>query len=639
MHFLKQSGLYVLLCGIAQVNNSQATSDRIHPRQTNNSSPVTADSASLKTWWHATGTRNTRTPVADGDVRQSHAYSIQVSVGVNGTFYDSFAYETIPRSGKGKLCHPDKPDICDEDDQITIEADIGVTMAWSQFLYKEDAMVKVTRLDGKAISAADVTIRPTSRKFDFTASGDSLFIKVPFTPDTNGARFSVEFRDDIYEYRTEKLETQSHYVQDINETGQYYVGSYTDQMPVVGREPLNSLLIFASPFPDENMVPSNQTDIFNVQPGFVADLLNVQQSVVSFGPGVYWFSGTNRAVLNPSVTWVYLAPGAYVKGAIEYNNGQSLLKASGFGVLSGEQYVYQANTADGYKNSKSDSASVKMWRGNNVSAEQSWTMNGITTSTPPFNGMDFYDSDGNAPPDGFSVDVYDYKQVGGFYSQTDGLEMYGNGHLRDIFYHTGDDTIKAYYSGVVVERIIVWKTDNAPVIQLGWYPRSIQNIRIHQVDVIHSRYYSFLQYAPRALIGSAASYTNVSSTGTANINTTISNITVSNIRSEGLSPGLLSLNMLSNYAGLYIDGAWIEEFSPVPELGTSTVTGFTDETQQNERVSLGNPSSNNTSSMGLVISRYMVGNTPVSFDASNWDATTAGRLNVDEIYWGKWEVQ
>ena len=97
--------------------------------------------------------------------------------------------------------------------------------------------------------------------------------------------------------------------------------------------------------------------------------------------------------------------------------------------------------------------------------------------------------------------------------------------------------------------------------------------------------------------------------------------------------------MLSNYAGLPIDGAWIEEFSPVPEFRTSTVTGFADERLQNERVRLGNSSSNNTSSMGLVISRYMVGNTPVSFDASNWDATTAGRLNVDEIYWGKWEVQ
>lgn len=42
--------------------------------------------------------------------------------------------------------------------------------------------------------------------------------------------------------------------------------------------------------------------------------------------------------------------------------------------------------------------------------------------------------------------------------------------------------------------------------------------------------------------------------------------------------------------------------------------------------------------MGLVISRYMVGSTPNSFNASNWDATATGRLNVDEMYWGKWEV-
>lgn len=97
--------------------------------------------------------------------------------------------------------------------------------------------------------------------------------------------------------------------------------------------------------------------------------------------------------------------------------------------------------------------------------------------------------------------------------------------------------------------------------------------------------------------------------------------------------------MLSNYDGLYVDGAWIEEFSPIPELSNSRVTGYRDATQQDQRVKLGNPSSNNTASIGLVISRYVVGNTPIRFNASNWDATAIGRVNVDEIYWDKWEVK
>ncbi|KAJ5672875.1 hypothetical protein N7507_002002 [Penicillium longicatenatum] len=605
MQTFHRVGLFVLASSLFQATALAVPHYALHKRASN-SSAAPANEKDLRTWWHDTGVVNPWTPVSDGDVRQSHKYSVQVSIDGNGTFFDSFVYESIPRSRKGKLCYPDQPEICNDDDQITIEADIGVTMGWSQFLYGSDVVVKVARLDGKAVSADDVTIRPTNRKFTVTATKNAALITVPYTPDTNGARFSVEFADDLFEYHTREFATQSSYVQDVNKTAANYVESYTDAMPIVGREPFNALLIFASPFPASDLVPSEQGDIYDVKPGLVESLENVDKSVVFFGPGVYWFTGKNRAVLSSSVSWVYLAP------------------ASGFGVLSGEQYVYQANTADGYSNNKSDQTSLKMWRGNGVTSSQTWTMNGITTNAQPFNSMDFYDSNGNTPPNGFSVDVSDYKQVGAFYGQTDGLEMYTNGYLRDIFYHSGDDTLKTYYSG----------TDNAAVIQIGWYPRTLANIHLDQIDVIHSRYYSFLDYAPRALIGCSSSYVNTGSTDTADVTTTISNYTVSNIRSEGISAGLISLNMLSNFDGFKIDTAWIEEFSPVPQLGTSTIVGFTDASHNNEKVTLGA-----SSGTGLTITGYKVGDAVISFQNNNWDATQAGRLNVDSAYDGKWTVQ
>jgi pheromone shutdown protein TraB len=40
---------------------------------------TTASLSTLKTWWHATGEINTKTPVQNGNVRQSHMYSIQVA--------------------------------------------------------------------------------------------------------------------------------------------------------------------------------------------------------------------------------------------------------------------------------------------------------------------------------------------------------------------------------------------------------------------------------------------------------------------------------------------------------------------------------------------------------------------------------
>jgi len=593
----------------------------------------TADFHDLKTWWHATGEINTETPVADSNVRQSHLYSVQVGRAHRNELYNSFVYETIPRSGKGQICYPgDYDTICPEGDGISIEDSIGATMAWSQFLYSRDVVVNVTRLDGKNVSAKDVVIRPSNLQLNVTAQKNSVLISVPFSPDTHGMRFSVEFVDDIWEYRNAGPGVNSYYVQNMNSSGDSYVPSYNESMPTVGREPLNALLIFASPFPPSDMVPSQQDDLYRVPPGYVSGLDTINQSVAVFDPGVYYFTGSAHAILSPSVKWVYLAPGAYVKGAVQYMNSDSPLKASGFGVLSGEQYVYQANVASGYSNNKSDATSLKMWRGDGITAGQSWTIHGITTNAQPFNVMDFYGDLEN-----FTVDVADYKQVGAFYTQTDGLQIYPNSHIRDVFYHSGDDTIKTYYSNVRAERIVVWKTNNAPIIQMGWYSRNIANISVDQVDVIHSRYQGGSEYYPRALVGCAASYEDPTATDTANTRNTITNYTVSNIRSEGISPALVGMNLMSNLDRFRIINAWIEEFSPATtQLEYSVVRGFTDPNNGNRNVTIGAHSANGT---GLVIQNYTVGNEAVSLAAENWNRTSTGHLDISPSLWGKWTVQ
>ncbi|CAI7622987.1 unnamed protein product [Penicillium discolor] len=584
-------------------------------RQEGCTANCTADFPDLKTWWHATGEINTKTPVADDNVRQSHLYSVHVSQTGHGQFYDSFVYETIPRSGKGKLCYPDDyTTMCPEDDGISIEDDIGATMAWSQFLYGRDVVLNVTRLDGKSITAADVVIRPTNLHLNVTAMGNSALISVPYSPCTHGLRFSVEFADDIWEYRNAGAGPNSYYVQDVNASGDGYVPNYNESMTIGGREPLNALLIFASPFPASEMVPSNRDN-----------------STVVFNPGVYHFTGKKHAILSPSVSWVYMAPGAYVKGAIQYMNSVSSLKATGFGILSGEQYVYQANTADEYSNNKSDATSLKLWRGDGVTAGQSWTLRGITTNAQPFNGMDFY-----GDLDNFHVDVADYKLVGSFYTQTDGLQMYPNSHVRDVFYHSGDDTIKTYYPNVLAERITVWKTNNAPIIQMGWYSRNIANISVDRVDVIHTRYIGGSEYYPRGLVGSSAYYLNSTLTNTANTSNTIANYTVSNIRAEGFSPALVAVNLLSSIEDFKIVNASIEKFYPATtELDVSKVRGFTDASNGNKQITMGQRSRNST---GLLIQNYSVGNETVNFAAENWNAKSTGRLNIDPAFWGNWSV-
>ena len=590
----------------------------------------TAQLSNLNTWWHNTGEINTQTPVQNGNVRQSHMYNIKVATSDDSSnFYDSFVYETLPRNGNGKICDPtDAGSFCDTDDQISIEADIGVDMAWTQYVTSTDTIVQVTRSDGGSVDASNVIIRPTTTPVKLSSSGDTLLIQVPYN--ANGYRFSVEFNDNLWTYRNAGGGIDSHYVQNKNPNGAYYVSSYTDDMPIVGVEPLNALLVFVSPFNPSLVPDQNSSDTYVVPEGQVTGLDSITQSTVYFAPGVYWCTGTAHALLSSSVTWVYLAPGAYVKGAIEWQTSELELKATGFGVLSGEQYVYQANTADGYKNEKSDDTSLKMWRGE-VSNGATWTLSGPTMNAPPFNSMDLYADDLNT----LSVQAWDYKQVGAFFGQTDGTEIYPGSHIHDNFYHVGDDGIKTYYSNVLVERVAVWKTNNAPITQFGWYPRSNSNITVDSVDVIHTRYISQSADYPRALVGSAANYENADSTQTADTSKNLNGFSITNWRCEGICPALLGINPLQNIDNMLFSNIQIEELAPdTTQLDMSSFAVFTD--GSGNAVALGD---NSDSNLGLIIEDYSVGGVKVSFDANNWDSFSLGRLNIDGHWENRWTVR
>ena len=501
-------------------------------------------------------------------------------------------------------------------------------MAWTQFLYGEDVIVKVSR-DTAIDSADDVVIRPTTLKYRILLASGSAFITVPYS--STGVRFSVEFQDDLWTYRNAAGGQNSHYVQDVTSKGPGYVSSYTNSMPIVGVEPLNSLLIFASPFPSQDLIPYNQAVTLYVKPGLVTGLSQTSKSIVYFGPGVYYLTGTSHALLSSSVNWVYFAPGAYVKGAVQYTSKSLNLKATGFGVLSGEQYVYQANPANNYENVPSDSSTLHMWRADTTSKGVSWTLHGVTINAPPFNSMDFYGAVAT-----FTVDASDYKQVGAFFGQTDGIEMYSNSHVRDIFYHSSDDTIKTYYSNILAERITVWKTNNAPILQFGWYQRNLTNITVDSVDVIHSRYISQSANYPRALVGSSGSYLNPASTSNANIYSHISSFTVSNWRSEGISPALLGINPLENIDNFNITNVWIEELAPLTTLvDMSSLRPFTDATNGGNKIKIG---ANSPGNVGLTITNFQVGGTRISFAANNWNLNSLGRLNINGAFSGRWIV-
>jgi len=575
------------------------------------------DGTDFHTWWHASGVVNTQTRVDPESVRQSRRYSVQVrraDAEPAAALADSFVYETIPRNGLGRLYSPwDAPGSdtlpASVDDGVTaFESAAGVCMAWTQFLYAVAVEVKIVRRDGVSLgSTSNVVIRPTATRYELSATSDGgILIRVP--ADTNGRQFSVEFNDDLIEYRSD---------------GRSYVASGGS---VVGREPRHALLVFASPFPHEReelvgefeplMTPENTTTMV---PGPINNGDWGENAVLYFPPGVYWMNqaasgakpkyGENHLTLHPNTSWVHLAPGAYIKGALQYTSTAPSLQLTGHGVLSGEHYVYQANPTTYYQALKSDGDSLRMVSHYTIAAGQTWHCRGPTIANPPFNTTDFF-GDNHA----CSVRLADYKQVGSYYFQTDGPQLYPHSTASDIFLHVNDDGIKAYHSDVSVTRAIVWKGHNDPVVQMGWTSRDVSGVTIDHLHVIHSRYLKDEMGVPSAIIGASPFYSTTGVDPSKAISLTITNLT-----SEGPSPALIRITPLQSYRSLQLKHVSFPD-------GLQTVAG-------ESRVP---HAAHGAVEMGLHISNWSVGGEQVSM--SNFQSDALGRLNIDVSYWGQWSI-
>lgn len=575
------------------------------PRQSNSSANAHCGT-DLCTWWHETGEVNTDSAMAPDAVRQSRQYLVQVSVADSDEFFDSFVYEAIPRNGNGKIMKPgDSDGSFSGDDGISIELDEGINMAWSQFEHSKDVDVKISRRDGEAVDE-NVTIRPSALTLKTEQVDGALVVRVP--ADSKGHRFSVEFADDLYTYRSD---------------GDGYTSD--DSGEIVGVEPRNALLIFASAFLPGDLIPSlDGPDTRVMTPGaFSVDDIG-GAPIVYFPPGVYWIDsdplGLAHIKLDTSTYWVHLAPGAYVKGAVEYTTSNEDFYGTGHGILSGENYVYQANADKGYTAEKSDVTSLRMWWHRSVQGGQVWHSAGPTVSSPPFNTMDL--KDGSTDLEDISIEVSDYKQVGAFFMQTDGLQMYTDAKIHDVFYHCNDDGLKTYHSGVSASDIIIWKVFNDPIIQMGWKARDVKGITIDNLHIIHTRYRKSETEVPSAIIGASPSYD-----GSPDVDpsSTIS-MSISNIVCEGPCPGLFRLTPLQNYADFKVKGVMYLDGligGSVP-IGDSIIATTNDTTY---------PGCEDLD-MGLTISDWTVEGEKVTMD----NAETLGQWNINAAYDGQWSI-
>ncbi|MCG3042544.1 family 49 glycosyl hydrolase [Streptomyces sp. S1A] len=585
----------------------------------------TADSAQLKTWWHDNHEFNTTSPVQNDKVRRSSFYDVKVATAAAPTTrYDSFAYMSIPRSGKGKIGYT-------KEDGAEFASSANLTMSWSSFQYSTDVWVDVSLRTGQTVSSADqVKIKPSSLNFAKELVNDrTVRIKVPY--DAKGHRFSVEFDPQLYTAYNDMSGP-------ANDAGKLTTQGGGGNR-AIHTEPRNSMMIFAEPTPAgaerDRLVPTADSgSIHYPQQGRVTNLNTISEEIVYFRPGTYYMTSKYHALLPKQVKWVYLAPGAYVKGAIRFpDDSQGLYKVTGHGVFSGEQYVYEADTNNNYDHlsgaSNCHASCVKMLQFQSSDRQQYLDLQGVTINEPPYHSFVVYGNEQR-----FQMRVDNYKQVGSWYWQTDGIELYRGSTMKNTFFHANDDVLKMYHSDVTIDDTVIWKGENGPVIQWGWTPRNIDNVRVTNTHVIHNRmYWKDVKYNT-CILNSSSHWEDMGSTTTADPGAWVKNMTFENITVEGMTNCAIRVFALSSTENIHVKNLKIGAWNGLdPSSQVSLLKRYTNSAGQ--KVTLGNETRD---SRGLKLENYTVGGTVISKSGDNWGADKLGRLGFDAETWDNWNA-
>eukprot|EP01135_Chromosphaera_perkinsii_P000851 Nk52_evm14s152 gene=Nk52_evmTU14s152 len=552
-------------------------------------------SASMRTWWHRNSEFNDKTMVGDLNVRRSGHYFFHVSESSDATDYknifDSYGYMTIPRGGKKKWLYSSP-------DGAELVSQFALSMTWTQFEYSKDVYLYVTVPDPTKFPSTlstDVTIRPTTLKLDLEpVDGKTFRVKIPYRPE--GMKFSIELEKDLV---------------DITSGGE-----------MVHRQPQNGLLVFAQPMESHDSNPSTVPDVngdgvYFPKEGPLSNLDGLDgYHTIYFKPGVYSMAWNYHANLSSDVNWVYFAPGSFVKGSFQFQDTQKTYTVSGNGVLSMEKYVYEADRNNTYKHTVAEecwsTCLYALQFQSRSGTTQTLRIHGITVMEPSYHSMEAYGDTST-----LLMDVDQYKQIGGWYWQTDGLEIFDGGKEKNSFYHANDDVLKMYNSNVRRENILVWKVENGPVVQFGWWVRNMSNAVLNNVDIIHNIQTNYFNNT--GVIGSAY---DMNATSNCQLSGLVSDVTFSNIRSEGKNICAFSLYVCSSWKNINIQNLYVEDWNG---MGKDSV--FTK--------SCGNATLTPGS---LNIKDYVVKDQKITFANNNWNSNELGKLNFDGSLWGNWTL-
>ncbi|MEM9463687.1 MAG: hypothetical protein AAGF11_56640 [Myxococcota bacterium] len=414
-------------------------------------------------------------------------YAVQL-VDADGIEHDSFVYLNEAR-------------VVDSGGNHGADRQAGRSMSWTTFTINEPTTIRVTRLAG---GSGGVLARPSHHDIAVMDMGDGV-VELEVEP---GQKLSLEYPDEL--------------------TDCYY--GFTECIE-------HALMIFADQTEPSPLAGYPDAMVYEVEPGTHADgLVNELgdlegRPVVRFKPGVhdigYW------QVPN-SVDHVHLDGGAYVRGAIDVvpmgpppdpDDYQSQwadfelredFTLTGHGVLSGSTIPWHTNKFFEFEAPDSWWRFIRLLQLSSAHV----TLRDVTLVDSPYWTISFTNDD---DPRTEAV-MENFKIVGGWTYNNDGLPLPEGlrSRVADCFVHANDDAFKIYNSGSTVENCVVWQSENGASFQLGWFPKSIENVTVRDIDIIHSESW----YHPGNNLG-VVNYANAGGTGT------IANLTFSELRVEG----------------------------------------------------------------------------------------------------------
>ncbi|WP_165496215.1 glucodextranase DOMON-like domain-containing protein [Alloscardovia theropitheci] len=606
------------------------------------SEPVTWDYGSQ-------ATKNDVSEIADDQVRESPHYSVQVRNTDSFWWHNSFTYLSIPRNGKEKplynnsaKCQSEERELprCFYKDGAEFAYENGFNMSWSSFVYSHDVWVKVSLDTGEKISSAnDVTIRPKSLNFEKKYVNEhTIAVKVPYS--AAGYRFSVDFEPEqtpvfMATNGTDPISWKSTRpdVRYRIETNKWYVET----------EPRHSMMIFAQPEvrntngEEENIPRGDSPNMKKLEAGEFPKDIPDDVEIIYLKSGVHWMGAHRHAEfkdnMGKNVRWIYFEPGAFLKGGLFFNNGQRNYKVTGYGVLSGEQYVYEASTKNNFDRRDEDKepdgchgTCVKALRFTSTNEQQKLILQGVTLKEPAYHSFVVYGNE-----DSFEAKIRNYQQVGAWYWQSDGVELYKKFDMQHVFFHANDDVIKIYHPDAVVKDAVIWKNENGPVVQWGWTGRDISNVTVEDINVIHSR--MDMGWASNTCVLNSAGDLYPGDTSSPSPRFLVENITFKNFHIEGALNCAMRIDNQRSMKNVKIDGFYVEAFNHQYKDDHSRSKLRVSSDVNGIRGYLGDPGQRN----GLIIHDFYVGNKAVTSKGEN-DIRSLGRVDIDSSFENGWSI-